>query len=139
MFNLERGAFPLRIGIALAAALLLGVVTPASACISCAAGAPPNTDDDGTTLTTADGRGPISPCSTPPTVAECRAAWDESSAQSTCRNPPEIYVYGNDCMISALCSTDTSSWFTSPAEITECVDDIPDLNNCDGNFQIGAC
>ena len=139
MFNPERGAAPLRIGIALAACLsLLGAALPAGACVTCAV-TEQNTGDGGSGVTTADGREPIVLCSSPPTVAECRAAWDGSSAQSTCRNPPEIHVDGNDCSISAFCSTNTSSAYVSLASITECVDYIPDLNNCDGSFQVGNC
>ncbi len=138
MFNPERGAAPLRIGIALAACLsLLGAAPPAGACLTCAV-TEQNTGDGGSGVTTADGQGPIVPCSSPPTVEQCMIAWRESLAPVTCRRP-EVHVDGNDCSISAMCSTNTTSAYISLASITECVDYIPDLSNCDGDFRIGNC
>ena len=130
----------LRIGIALAAGLLLlGAAPPAGACITCAV-TEQNTGDGGSGVTTADGREPIGPCSTPPTEAECREAWNDSSAQSTCRNPPEIHIDGSHyCSISATCSSDAVSAFWSVTGITECVDDISNVSNCDGTLRVGSC
>ena len=115
MFNLERGDFPLRIGTALAAALLpLGVATAASA----------QTSD--------------SSCPSTPTWAECRAAWDDSSAQETCVLP-EIYVAGSKCRLNAWCYTGENEAARDWTDIEACVGDIDNLSNCSGSFRVGSC
>lgn len=127
VFNPERGAFPMLSAIALAACLLLlGAAPPAGACVNCSAyGAPP----------------PASvsfQSSSPPTVAECWAAWHDSSATLTCGGE-EMSVSGNYCSVGAWCETGTTYLVTRFTEIEASVDDIADLNNCDATLRVGSC
>ena len=129
--NPERGAFPMRIGIALAACLLLlGAAPPAGACVTCSAytsgSEPPRASTS------------IVQSLSPPTVAECWAAWHDSSATLTCGGE-EMSVAGSYCSVGAWCETGTTYLVTRFTEIEASVDDIADLNNCDATLRVGSC
>lgn len=124
----------LRFGIALAAVLLLlGAATPASA--SCAV-----TDLDCIGTPPADPAPVQAVCDTPPTSGECWDAWNDNDANSSCQTP-QIYVVGNDCVVSAICDVPATRFVPSTydmASITTCVTEISDLINCNGQFQVGG-
>ena len=131
VFNPERGAFPMLSAIALVTALLLfGAAPPAGACVTCSAytssGEPPRNSTS------------IVQSSSPPTVAECWAAWHDSSATLTCGGE-EMSVAGNYCSVGAWCETGATYLVTRFTEIEASVDDIADLNNCDATLRVGSC
>ena len=128
----EQPSRSFRFAAALAAALLLlGAASPASAGGGIGSAA---------TSGSANSSTPASPCSTPPTQAECSEAWEDNSAQSTCSaSNTQISVDGNDCSISSRCSTDTTAFPYNVTSITVCVSKVSQLTNCDGFLSVGSC
>ena len=124
MLHSERGSFPLRIGVALAAALLLFSFPAAS---SDTAIAPPA-----------------------PTDAQCSQKWGDSEADDSCQNE-SISVDGVQCRVQADClmtitehnPTETNSTSLggtySSTEILATLDDVARLYNCGGVLTIGSC
>ncbi len=115
----------LRIGVALAAVLLL-------------TGAP-----------TLGGAQETDCASSPTTNQECESEWQSSAAMPECLHARVSATSsrntGNKCNISANCLTGVISAVnptepqTMPVDIEVCLEDVSDLNNCSGNLQVGSC
>ena len=68
----------------------------------------------------------------------CKSAWNDSPASDTCTNAQiaATGVEGDDCEISAQCTSGGSQSVTS---ITVNLDSVSDLNNCEGTLTDGSC
>ena len=71
---------------------------------------------------------PLLSVATESRATNCWGAWNSSSASDTCSHT-SITIIGNDCQIITSCDT---AGGTRSNYITEPVDDVDDLNNCDG-------
>lgn len=78
-----------------------------------------------------------------PTESECLAAWNESSASGRC--PPtarsrQFWMQTTDdgqCKVTTRCAT--SDWLPSAFRtVTGSLDDMRDLDNCDGWLAVGC-
>lgn len=72
-----------------------------------------------------------------PTVSQCTAKWNQSSASETCSNET-ITVEGNDCVIEATCER---AWPYDPvsASIRDWLENIHRAVNCDGVLRMRVC
>ena len=110
MFNSP--VFPLRIGLVLAAALLL-LGVPALSGAEVTEGQPV------------------------PTQSECANAYADSSAADTCSRET-ISVIGNKCRIVAYCTMSGGFW-TQETEIETILGNVEILSNCNGYLRTGSC
>ena len=116
--------FPLRIGVALAAALLLF-------------GSPAVSEDSGEDSAVG---------APSPTDTECANAWAESDAKGTCENGSATAEAGlcrieTNCLVTVTSTsplrddTDTTAY----TEILATQDEVADLHNCGGVLTVGNC
>lgn len=70
------------------------------------------------------------------TQAECEAEWALSDADEQCSNE-EITPMGDECLISAECTTDSGG--TREDTYKAPLDNISDLNNCNGWLKLESC
>ena len=127
MTDPERGTFPLRMGAAFVAALLLFAFPAAGQ----------NASPDASTAAEA-----------PPTGAECEQQWASSAADDTCRNE-SITAEDGMCRIEAECLaplTAASEGENSPVgdvyysnEFVGSLYEVVRLSNCGGTLTVGSC
>ncbi len=131
MFNHERGAFPLRIGIALAAALLLFALPAAGS----------EDSDSGAVGVVIE---------EPPTAAQCESQWASSAADETCQNE-SISAEDGMCRVEAEClwpvmtsSQEENCWlcdvyYAVDNDFLGSLDEVARLSNCEGTLTVGSC
>ena len=78
------------------------------------------------------------------TQAGCQTAWNSASARLTCSTGGDITLSTGQCRIRKecnhwICSTRGCGNMKVANDVTVPLDDVDDLNNCDGNLQVGAC
>ena len=77
------------------------------------------------------------------TQADCEAAWNSASASLTCSSG-SITLSVGQCRIIKECQvyedTEGGTHLEQKSnDVTVPLDDVDDLNNCDGYLQVGAC
>ena len=77
-----------------------------------------------------------------PTAAQCRAAWDGSEASKHCPfsgNQFWIRASNGECSVTTRCRKSGGLLPSSIQTVTGDLEDMRDLDSCDGRLQIGAC
>ena len=130
MLNPDRGAFPLRIGAALVAALLLF-------CLPAAASEEESSSSQAVPAVT---------------DAQCESKWNESEASDTC-SESSIEAEASMCRVQADCQVAPVLATVDPGDhdkgkkssahqfnnILASLGDVADLHNCSGVLTVGSC
>lgn len=75
---------------------------------------------------------------TPITRDDCMREWGSSSAIRSCSQRPKIRIVNNRCNLKFVwCKTGYLS--SSVNRITVALDDVADLNNCNGVLTLNSC
>ena len=71
------------------------------------------------------------------TEEQCETAWGSSDASTSCSLISTLVNSAGLCGIEAWCSY--GSGYTNSAYIAVALEDVDDLNNCDGNLTTDDC